>query len=345
LAFIVFFYGVLPRIAHPGTFWTTIYNPHMGAGYIIIANIIQNIVQFILLLPQFLSMRFKLDKGLWKGMFIYALPLIIVGFGGMINEVMDRIMLGWWAPAETLAGRKEQVAIYSACYKLSLLVTIFIQAFRMAAEPFFFSRSREKNSRESYARIMRFFVATVCIMFLFVTLFIDQWKYFIGPKYWVGLNVVPVLLLANICLGVYYNLAIWYKLSNKTYAGMVITLVGVVITIVINYTLIPRFGYTASAWATLACYAAMMVLSYWWGQKVYPIPYRRKKLLIMFVTMLFIYASHLALTEILSDIGGSRYFTIPIAIGLFLVYIQVIISIERNELRRIPLLAKWIRKN
>ncbi len=226
-------------------------------------------------------------------MMIYAMPLIIVGFGGMINEVFDRIMLSWLAPVTDITAAKDQVAIYSACYKLSILITLFIQAFRMGAEPFFFKQAEGKNPQKVYARVMKFFVITITVMFLFVALYIDIWKYFLSTDpaklkiYWTGLKVVPILLLANMFLGIYYNLSIWYKLTHKTIAGAYITIIGAVITLLINYFFIPYFGYMACAWATFVCYGSMMVISFMWGQKDYRIPYAWRKLCAYIVIVVF----------------------------------------------------------
>ena len=223
-------------------------------------------------------------------MMVYALPMVIVGLGGMVNETMDRIMLGWWGHADSPELNKAAVGIYAACYKLSILITLSIQAFKMGAEPFFFKQAETDNAQRTYARVMKFFVITICVMFLAVVLYLDIWKLFIrNPLMYEGLKVVPILLIANMFLGVYYNLSIWYKLSNKTMAGALITLIGAFVTIVINYFGIPYFGYMASAWATFSCYGLMMFISFKWGQKVYPIPYATKKLIAYFIIALVIY--------------------------------------------------------
>src|SRR5206468_233935 len=198
--------------------------------------------------------------------------LIIAGMGGMINETFDRLMLRWWLPG-TAEQRETQVGIYNACYKLSILITLFIQAFRLGAEPFFFKQAEGGSPQKTYARVMKFFVITVCCVFLIINLYIPVWRYFVRKDYWEGLGVVPILVLANMSLGIYYNLSIWYKLSNKTMAGAWITVIGAVITLVINYLFIPRFGYVACAWATFFCYGSMMVVSFVWGQKAYRVPY------------------------------------------------------------------------
>src|ERR1700749_1895235 len=256
-----------------------VYNPATNPiVYVVLANVIQSAVTLLLLLRELSEIRLKFDARLWGVMMIYSLPLIIAGMGGMINETFDRLMLRWWLPG-SVDLRESQVGIYNACYKLSILITLFIQAFRMGAEPFFFKQAEQENPQRVYARVMKFFVITITTMFLLVMLYLDIWKYFIrNEKMWVGLKVVPILLLANMFLGIYYNLAIWYKITHKTIAGAYITLIGAGITLIINYFFIPSFGYMACAWATFACYGSMMVVSFIWGQKEYHIPYAWKKL-------------------------------------------------------------------
>jgi O-antigen/teichoic acid export membrane protein len=171
-----------------------------------------------------------------------------------------------------------QVGIYSACYKLAMLVTILLQAYRYAAEPFFFAQSKNQDKNKVYIKVMNYFIAMVCVVFLLVTLNIDIFKHFISKEsYWVGLGVVPVLLLGNIFLGIYYNQSIWYKLSGQTKFGAYIAIGGASLTIIINLLFIPKYGYTACAWATMIVYGAQMVASYLLGQKYYPIKYNLRK--------------------------------------------------------------------
>jgi len=184
--------------------------------YILIANLIGTASTLLLLLREFGEIKPRFNTALWKEMMVYALPLVIAGMGGMVNETFDRLMLRWWLPGST-EYREAQVGIYNACYKLSILITLFIQAFRMGAEPFFFKQAEGENPQKVYARVMKFFVITISVMFLAVSLYMPVWKYFIGKKYWEGLGVVPVLLLANMSLGIYYNLSIWYKLAHKNH--------------------------------------------------------------------------------------------------------------------------------
>ncbi len=258
----------------------TFYNPEIGVGYIFISNLIASGVKFILLLPDMFKARYGFEMQLLKKMFIYALPLLIFGLAGIVNETIDRIMLKRML-YDTL-GEKEtlsQLGIYGACYKVSIIITLFIQAFRYAAEPFFFAQEKEKNAKETYAKVMNYFIIVCATIFLGVMLFIDIIKYFIPNKdYWVGLQVVPILLLANISLGIYYNQSIWYKLSGKTQFGAYIGIFGAIVTILLNYIWIPVYGYVGSAWATLICYTSMMILSFILSRKHFPIQYNIPKI-------------------------------------------------------------------
>jgi O-antigen/teichoic acid export membrane protein len=342
IGLVVFFYSVMPRMAAAnGTgFIGRLYDPAMGMGYVIMANLIASAVTLLCLWRELFSVRFEWDSKLWSAMLFYSIPLVIVGFGGVINETFDRIMLGWWSSAATEEAKKIEVGIYSACYKLSLLITLFVQAFRMGAEPFFFQQAKGENAPKTYARVMKFFVITICVMFLMVTMFIDVWKYFItNHMMWRGLSVVPVLLIANMCIGVYYNLAIWYKVANRTRAGATITVVGALITLFVNYLFIPRFGYMACAWATLLCYAGMMVISYIWGQRAYPIPYNLKKLTGFFCIMLFFYGIYSGV----SFLTGIVWLHLVTGALLLLVYVRFIVFVEKKELARMPAVGKWIR--
>jgi O-antigen/teichoic acid export membrane protein len=236
-------------------------------------------------------------------------------------------MLQWWYPVDMIS-KKEQVGIYNACYKLSILITLFIQAFRMGAEPFFFKQAEEKNPQKVYARVMKFFVITICIMFLVVALEMPIWKNFIGEKYWAGLKVVPILLLANMFLGIYYNLSVWYKLANKTMAGAWITIIGALITFLINYIFIPHFSYMACAWATFFCYGSMMVISFIWGQKHYPIPYVWKKLVAYMVIVVLLFFIQKALLLITNNVD------FEIVTGSFIItfFLWFLYQIEKKDI-------------
>jgi O-antigen/teichoic acid export membrane protein len=340
IAFTVFFLSVCPRIHHssPHSFIGTFYNPDLGVGYIIIANVISSFVTVLLLSKEFFAFKWNFDAKLWREIMLYASPLILAGFAGMINETFDRIMLKWWSSAPTEEAAKIQVAIYNACYKLSILITLSVQAFRMAAEPFFFSAATGQQPQRIYARVMKFFVITVCFMFLMVVLFLDVWKYFISSKvYWQGLKVVPILLLANMFLGIYYNLSIWYKLSNKTMAGAWITLIGALITLIINFAFIPRFSYLACAWATFFCYGSMMVVSFVWGQKNYRVPYAWKKLVAYIVISVGLYGLYSGFQHIGLGVWVNR----TVAVVLLTSFALFIANVERKEFQRMPYIGRF----
>jgi O-antigen/teichoic acid export membrane protein len=209
----------------------------------------------------------------------------------------------------------------------------------MGAEPFFFRESSLETAPKTYARVMKFFVITVCIMFLAVALYVDIWKIFIqDERMWEGLKVVPILLFANMFLGIYINLSIWYKLSHKTSPGAYITLIGALITLVVNYLFIPRFSYMACAWATFICYGSMMLVSYLWGQKVYPIPYAHKKLSAYLVIVALLYFVHLFLT----GIWKGKLFSLTLATLLTLSFCAFILRIEKKEFQKLPYIGKWL---
>lgn len=336
-----FFLSVCPKLAteNSNSFWSTFYNKDFGVGYVLVANLVQSVFTLLLLYKEFFSFRWKFNGELWKEIIIYSLPMIIVGFGGVINETFDRIMLAWWSSAPTEAAIKTQVGAYGACYKLSILISLFVQAFRMGAEPFFFKQAHGDNPQKVYARVMKFFVITVCTMFLVVALFLDIWKYFIqNPVFWKGLGVVPVLLLANIFLGIYYNLSIWYKITNKTMTGAWITITGVGITLLINYLFIPSYGYFACAWATFACYGTMMVVCFIIGQKNYRIPYAWKKLVSYIVIVVILYFIHRLFLKMELNVWMGRGFAI-ILLALFCLFI---LNVERKEFQKLPIIGKFL---
>lgn len=344
---VYFLLSVCPRLAseNPNGFIATFYNRDYGVGYIIIANLVASFFALVFLRNEFFSFEFKFNKQVWKSMIIYSLPLLIVGLGGVINETFDRIMLPWLANVNNITAAKDQVGIYSACYKLSILITLFVQAFRMGAEPFFFKQSESENPQKVYARVMKFFVITITTMFLVVSLYIDIWKYFLSTDpaklkiYWTGLKVVPILLLANMFLGIYYNLSIWYKLTHKTIAGAYITLIGAALTLLINYFFIPYFGYMACAWATFLCYFSMMVISFIWGQRDYKIPYAWKKLCAYIIIVVLLFFIHEAVIRFFK--GNLANFIS--ATLLLVLYIWFVLNVEWKEFQRLPVIGKYFK--
>lgn len=266
--------------------------PEEGILFILIANLISSLIKPILLYKDFLNIRLIFDFQLAFEMLKYALPLVFAGFAGIINETLDRILLRriLFTGGKTLSEATAELGIYSAVYKLAMLVTIFLQAYRFAAEPFFFAQSKNEDRNKIYVKTMNYFVAAVCFIFLLVSLNIDVFKHFIqNESYWVGLGVVPILLLANVFLGVYYNQSIWYKLTGQTKFGAYISIGGAILTVTINVLFIPKYGYWACAWATLIVYAAQMIASYILGQKYYPIKYNLRKFFLYLILSLLLF--------------------------------------------------------
>ena len=254
------------------SFIEKIYNPEIGIGYIFISNLVASIITIILLLPEMFGNFRSFDKLLWKKMLIYASPLMIAGLAGIANETIDRIILQYLLPVDVATS---EIGIYSAFYKLSIIMTLFVQTFRFGAEPFFFAQEKEKNSKELYARVLKYFTIVTSIIFLGSMLYFDIIKNFIGSEFQDprGKIVVPILLLANLFLGIYYNLSVWYKLSERTKYGAYLSIFGALLTIIFNLILIPSMGFEGAAWATLICYFSMTAGSYMLSKKYYPIPY------------------------------------------------------------------------
>ena len=278
-----------------------LYNENIGVGYVLISNLVASSLKLILLVPDILAaFRSVFDRSLFKLILRYSYPLLIAGLAGTVNEALDRILLKHMIPAEL--NPMEQLGIYGANYKLAVLMTLFVQMFKYAAEPFFFSKSGDRNAQKLYADVMMFFVIAGLFIFLLVNLYLDYFILFIGTDFREGVQIVPVVLMANLVMGVFFNLSIWYKLTNRTYFGAVLVLLGALITILVNVLFIPRYGYVASAWAHLICYSTMVVISYLWSRKHYAIPYRTGRILAYIALAVFIYLSN---ELFLQDIRGS----------------------------------------
>ncbi len=250
------------------------FNDHALVVYIFIANLMASITTFILLLPIIFKFKLQFDQQLWKKMLNYGLPIMVGSLAFVTNENLDKLLL-------TKYLGKEQMGIYAACYKLGVFMTLYVMAFRLGAEPFFFNQSHKSNAKETYAKIMKWFTIIGVLFMLIVVLFID---FFAGlllgdSSYFKGLYIVPIILLANLCLGIYNNLSIWYKLTDKTRYGMYFSVLGAVLTIILNITFVPLIGFIASAWATLATYSFMAIISYFYGKKHYLIKYPVKQIM------------------------------------------------------------------
>lgn len=272
---LLFLYFAKPAFDAGDTGWlASCYNPAIGVGYIFIANLLASAVTFVLLLPQFKELGNGFNTETWKRMLSYGLPLVVVGFAGIINETLDRALMKYLLPFDHDTNMYE-LGVYGANYKLAMLMTIFIQAYRYAAEPFFFSQAKEQDSKPLFAKLLNYFAVAGAFIFLLVTLFIDVFKWFIrNPEFHEGLNVVPILLMANLFFGLYISLSIWYKLSDKTGLGGWVALSAAGLTIALNVWWIPIYGYTGSAWATLIVYVYLALVSLILGNKYYPVPYQ-----------------------------------------------------------------------
>ncbi|MFZ1529539.1 MAG: polysaccharide biosynthesis C-terminal domain-containing protein [Ferruginibacter sp.] len=346
LSIVIFFLGIAPKMlaANPDSFVRHIYNKDIGLGYYLLGNICGSLFTLLILSKELLQIRFSFDKTLWKEVMKYSYPLVIVGMGGMVNDVLSRLIYRHVVDLPVTEADHE-FAIFANIFRIALLITIMIQAFRMAAEPFFFKQSGNENAQRTYARVMKFFVIACCFMFLFIGLFLDVFKWifvtFANPRWAEGLQVVPLLALGNIFLGIYYNLSVWYKLTNKNLYGAYITIAGAAVTIALNVLLIPVWHYTGAALATFCCYLLMMIMSYKMGQKHYPVPYAVKKLTAYIVLVVLIYLVHMTMVRFISS---SLLFSILSGLLLFGFFAWFVGKIEAKELARMPVIGKFYNK-
>jgi len=275
----VFFLLFLPEIAaaNPDSLISSLYVENFEIGYIFVSNLVASLLTFLVLSPNYLAIQWHFDAGLWKKMMQYGWPILFAGIAFAINEHFDKILLEKLLPPNIA---KSEVGAYSACYKLALFMTLFATAFRLGIEPFFFSHAQNENAKQTYAVITKFFVIFGSIILLAVIVTADLLKPLLldNRAYWKAMKVVPLIILANFFLGIYTNLSVWYKLIDKTRIGAYISLVGAFVTLALNFLLIPEYSYYGSAIATLAAYGTMMFISYYLGNKYYPIPYDLKKI-------------------------------------------------------------------
>jgi O-antigen/teichoic acid export membrane protein len=274
------FLGLFPLLVNKGYDFYIIdilYDPDFRVGYVFLSNFLASFFTLFFFLNDFRLMEFKVSFILLKRMLLYSFPLLIAGFAGTINEVIDRILLRYRLPADVNA--LEQIGIYGANVKIAVLMALFIQMFRYALEPFFFSQEKTLNSKELYARVLYYFTIFGVFVFLVISLYIDLFKHIVDSDYHEGIRVVPVILLGNLMLGIYFNLSVWYKLKELTIYGALFASGGALITLMVNWIFIPYYGYYASAWAHLASYAFMVILSWSIGRHYYMVPYNIKMIL------------------------------------------------------------------
>ena len=288
----LFFYVLAPKIysKDPNGIISLIYSPEVGVGYVFIANLAGSIATIMLLLPEIAGIRIRIDKILWKKMIKYSYPLLIAGIAGTINDVVDKIVLKHLLTDQSTA--MNQLGIYGANYKIGVIMALFIQMFRYAFEPFVFANYNDKNAKEIYAVVMKYFVLFGLFIFLGVMFYLDVIiKLLLGKNFIVSqaMEVVPIILMGYLLYGIFVNLSVWYKINELTKYGAIITGVGALITVVINISLVPVFGYHASAWAHIACYLTMVIMSYYIGKRYYKIPYETVRILVYFVFGLALY--------------------------------------------------------
>jgi O-antigen/teichoic acid export membrane protein len=278
----------------------------------------------VLLSGTIITVKPVFDRKLWLKLIGYSYPLLISGLAGSVNEALDRVLLKHLLqdPDSSLA----QLGIYGANYKIAVLMTLFIQMFRYASEPFYFGNADKANARKIFAQVMKYFIIASLIIFLGVTLFIDLFKHFIGNSFHEGLHIVPVILFANLLLGIFFNLSIWYKLNNLTKYGAMITIMGALITFMVNWFFIPLYGYNASAWAHVACYGSMVIFSWWLGRKCYPIRYPIKSIgLYIALAGIIYFVARLA--KELSTVSE-----ILVNTGLLAGFIIIVVFFEKNKI-------------
>ncbi|MDX9933296.1 MAG: polysaccharide biosynthesis C-terminal domain-containing protein [Bacteroidales bacterium] len=335
IAFNIFFLVVCPWLMEkaPGLIdW--FYNPHYGVGYVFIANVIQTVVVTVALLPDVFKAEFKFDFTLLKQILRYSLPLLVLGIAGIMNQTLDKIIFPFLIDDPELA--KSELGIYSACFKISMVMMMFTQAFRYAYEPFIFAQHKDKNSKEAYADAMKFFIIFSLLIFLGMVFYLDIFKFVIHKDYWAGLRVIPIVLFSYIFQGVFFNLSLWYKLTDKTMYGAWFSVIGAAITIAINVIFVPVFSYMASAWAAFACYLVMMLLSYFYGQKHMPINYNMKSIAIYTALAVGLF--------LISLLINTPYTLLNIVLKTGLLAIFIIYFVRKDfPLNRIPLMKKFIK--
>ncbi|WP_430399486.1 lipopolysaccharide biosynthesis protein [Flavobacterium sp.] len=269
-----FFLVFLPKWAQNNSLLEGIYFENFQIGYIFVSNVIASLFTLLMLLPDYFKLKWQFDVVLWKKMMHYGFPILIAGIAFAINEHFDKILLEW------MHVDLAHIGAYSACYKIGMFMVLFRTAYTLGIEPFFFSHAKNKNAPQTYAEITKYFVIFGSFMSLGVIVFADVLKVFLVPReeYWIAMNIVPLIVIANFFLGIYTNLSVWYKLIDKTKIGAYISIVGALVTLLFNYILIPYIGFMGSAIATILAYGIMMIISYKLGQINYPIPYDKKKI-------------------------------------------------------------------
>ena len=320
----IFFLLYLKKWSENSSFLESIYIANFEINYIFISNLVASAFTLILMHNFYFKIRYRFDTGLFKKMMRYAFPVLIAGLAFAVNETFDRILLDYLLP-EDIADTK--IGMYSACYKLAVFMTLFATAYRLGIEPYFFSHANTKNPQKNYAHILEFFVAFGSVILLAIVVFADVLKPYIirSEEYWEAMWIVPLILIANLCLGIYHNLSVWYKVTDRTKFGAYISVFGALITLGLNFWLIPIMEYRGSAVATLVAYSSMMAVSYYYGQKYYPIPYNLKKM-----------GLYLVLSSAFSIISFYVYReNYVVGISLLLVFVCLVLINEKKQIQKL----------
>ena len=311
------------------------YDPDYLVGYIFISNLIISVVQMFFFIPELTGFAYKLDRVLLKRMVVYSFPVLILGLVGILNQTVDKMIYPF-----LFEDRQEglvQLGIYAATSKIAMVMAMFTQAFRYAYEPFVFGKDREGDNRKMYAAAMKYFLIFSLLAFLAVMFYLDLLRYLVAKGYWEGLGVVAIVMLAEICKGIYFNLSFWYKLTDETRWGAYFSLIGCAIIVVMNIVFVPVYGYIASAWASVAGYGVIMLLSYWMGQKKYPIQYDLKSLglYILLAAVLYVIGEQVPISDLVLRLAFRTV--------LLLLFVAYIVK-KDLPLSQLPVINRFIKK-
>ncbi len=334
----LFFIVLCPRIYEAAPQYVSwFYYPHFGVGYIFLSNLIASSVTLLVLIPEIFGTRFRFDSRLLGKMISYSFPLLIMGLAGIMNQTIDKLIYPWLVSDSNQA--MTDLGIYGANYKIAIVMVMFIQAFRFAYEPYIFARNRNQgeDKKSAYVEAMHYFIIFALLIFLGVMFYLPILKYFIAPSYFVGLTVVPIVMAGELFFGIFFNLSLWYKLTDRTYWGTWLSLIGLAVTLIINIVFVPRYGYIACAWAAFCCYLSMMVVSYLLGRKFYPVPYKWKA-----ATKYTLLAATLYITAMLVPDWNT---TVTLLFRTVLLAVYVIYAIRHDlPLAELPYIGKYFKK-
>ena len=334
IAFNIFFLVICPKV-QDSALVSWFYRPDYGVGYVFVANLISTLSVTLMLLPDILAEKYAFSFSQLKQILRYSLPLLILGIAGVMNQTLDKILFPFLYPGDA----SSELGIYGACFKIAMVMMMFTQAFRYAYEPYIFSKHKDKNSVEAYADAMKYFIIFSLLILLGMIVYLDLLKLIIAPSYWVGLKVVPIVLWAYVFQGIFFNLSLWYKLTDKTRFGAYFSIIGCFITLIINVAFVPRFSYMASACASLVCYFVIMLLSYFIGKKYLYVPYDLRCIgfYILLTTVI------LAVYYAVRFISGNAVVSMAVGTLLLILYCAVLVW-KDFPLSSLPVVGKYFKR-